>query len=130
MKSFRQLHRPLGDARLWIGGWHDDLDNQWKWIGPDGRFPITIFDWAIGEPNRSTQDCLILFSIEFGPGKMYKWDDDDCGDRFDFICEKVNPQTITTATFILSISTILSLDAASICRVHILFHLSLLMYNG
>ena len=92
MKSFRQIHGPIGLlAKLWIGGSYDNVAHQWKWRGSQGDFPIRTFDWAPGEPNNSAEECITLFPAGYGhgwDGWDYKWCDGGCGAQFNFICEK------------------------------------------
>ena len=59
-------------------------ENIWKWHSSGSIFNYT--NWYTGEPNNAggDQDCLKMWSKAI---HNYKWDDDDCSDKFRTICQ-------------------------------------------
>ena len=82
--NYRQANAELGNIRIWLGGYHDDFTNQWKWTSPNGESLVRYFNWHQGEPSHTSQDCIVLFDR----GRNYEWDDGDCGGSLEFLCEK------------------------------------------
>ena len=77
MKGYRSYRRH-GDA--WIGGFK--MNGTWYWQTAVGNVPITVHDWLSGPPNRADENCLRLNSY------YSRFDDDQCTDRFGYICER------------------------------------------
>ena len=59
-------------------------ENIWKWHSSGSIFNYT--NWSTGQPDNwgGSQDCLKMWSKA---SHNYKWDDDDCTDKFRPICQ-------------------------------------------
>ena len=76
---------------VWIGGKRTCHEcSTWEWI--EGRV-IEYFSWRKGEPNNvddnniRKEDC-IEFRINL-PEANGKWNDENCGDKLEFVCKSV-----------------------------------------
>ena len=69
---------------LWFG--LTDMDSEGTWVSASAGLAATFTDWDVGQPdnNVGNQDCA-LFWNKYGE---WKWDDDQCTDSFNFLCEK------------------------------------------
>ena len=76
------------DAKYWLGGEDFLMDGTFVWITGE-PFPGDL--WGGGEPNNggaigSEQDCVAAFEI--GGSSNDAFDDEDCDDNFDWVCER------------------------------------------
>lgn len=72
---------------------------MWVWKGPLVDSPMLVTDWAAKEPNNGnvpegaarSQDCVHIYGDRQDLNSVtqrFRWDDDDCGRGYPFICEK------------------------------------------
>ncbi|XP_062620106.1 perlucin-like protein [Saccostrea cucullata] len=56
-----------------------------KWVYLSSLKALTFTNWSWGNPdNLFNQDCATLASY-----KKYKWDDEDCTEQRNFVCERL-----------------------------------------
>lgn len=87
MRGYRSYHSELGADPMWTAG--HKVDGKWLWRGVADDFPVTVTDWAPGQPDFEEQKCLSLFG-EQGPEIQYTglgFDNDNCATPFNYICE-------------------------------------------
>ncbi|XP_062575880.1 perlucin-like [Saccostrea cucullata] len=68
---------------FWLGGTDIQIEGEWVWTGNVEAFG-TYKNWSPGEPNNagSNEHCL-----EMDMNGNYQWNDNNCQNRFNFICE-------------------------------------------
>ncbi|XP_062569281.1 perlucin-like [Saccostrea cucullata] len=78
----RHEARRLGGS-FWLGASDIIMEGTWKWMSSKTRLYYSA--WQSGQPNNygNTQHCLHLYS-RF----KYRWNDDHCYKKHNFICEK------------------------------------------
>jgi len=94
LKSQGSLRRPHFETQYWLGardfGHHNDhIPGTWMW--EHRNTSVQWFDWGDNEPNNfNGQNCLtyLLYKDLFG-FSYFKWNDWDCDQPADFICEIV-----------------------------------------
>jgi len=66
----------------WLGANDRHYEGSFRWT--DGS-PVNFTGWAYNEPNNSGggEDCVHMFK-----SKSNKWNDNDCAEKFFFICER------------------------------------------
>jgi len=87
------LGRPDFGSQYWLGardfGHHNDhMPGHWMWEHRNSS--VEWFDWGDDEPNNfNGQNCLTYLRYEstFGGYQTYHWNDWDCDQPADFICE-------------------------------------------
>ena len=63
----------------WIGLNDGDREGTFVWVNAE---PFTFTNWNGGEPNNNNdEDCVGML----GDGR---WNDFDCGDSYDSVCER------------------------------------------
>lgn len=90
------VHNPTSDEELilflaggfspgifWLGGTDVQIEGEWVWTG-NVQAMGSYKNWAPGEPNNANgnEHCL-----EMDMGGQYQWNDNNCENRFNFICE-------------------------------------------
>ena len=74
-------------SSVWIGGTDALVEGKWQWI-PSGDQILTgdvYTSWQPGEPNgysKQGEDCMAM-AQKYG----YKWNDNNCGNHQNFVCE-------------------------------------------
>lgn len=89
LRGYRSYHAELRQSTFWIGGYRKD--GKWWWKGDLTDFPMVVTDWAKGQPDSAAQNCVSLFpAITSGDAATvwFRFDNDECTDSWDFICEK------------------------------------------
>ncbi|XP_034329690.2 perlucin-like [Crassostrea angulata] len=68
---------------FWLGGTDVQIEGEWVWTG-NVQAMGSYKNWAPGEPNNANgnEHCL-----EMDMGGQYHWNDNNCENRFNFICE-------------------------------------------
>ena len=78
-----ELNELTTSEEIWTAG--NDLDNEAVWVW-SGRYNSKVFytNWNDGEPNNSgsDEDCMTIL-----PDQNYKWNDQRCSNKFNYICE-------------------------------------------
>nr|XP_039249026.1 uncharacterized protein LOC120326750 [Styela clava] len=71
-----------GGRQIWLGMWDYYTENYWYYL--DGTKVDDYYtNWNSGEPNDKLQeDCGTMYS------SSGKWNDEDCGNKYGFICQK------------------------------------------
>jgi len=67
---------------FWLGA--SDLETESEWIWTEGHVPMTYKNFAPGEPDNANnhEHCL-----EFNFGDNFKWNDNSCENKYNFVCE-------------------------------------------
>jgi len=91
-------HTDYGD-QFWIGArsyTKHDVHNPGAWIWENLNTSVTWFNWEDGQPNDwHRQQCMTFVRHDFTNGNgdvvdfTYNWNDQDCNDQADYICEKL-----------------------------------------
>merc|ERR1712038_51748 len=89
------LGGPHWDDQWWIGAKsytkHDE-HQPGEWIWEHSNTTVEWFDWAPGEPNDyHRQQCMTYLRYDYGNDLFYNWNDWDCNDQADYICQKDCP---------------------------------------
>ena len=72
-------------GNVWVGGRRSSVSSQWIWYGSEtGSIYYSYF--ATGQPNNNGGNALCL---GYWSGGHYYWDDDDCANKRNFVCEKI-----------------------------------------
>lgn len=81
LKSF--LAGGFSPGIFWLGGTDVQIEGEWVWTG-NVQAMGSYRNWAPGEPNNANgnEHCL-----EMDMGGQYHWNDNNCENRFNFICE-------------------------------------------
>lgn len=81
LKSF--LAGGFSPGIFWLGGTDVQIEGEWVWTG-NVQAMGSYTNWAPGEPNNANgnEHCL-----EMDMGGQYHWNDNNCENRFNFICE-------------------------------------------
>ena len=86
-KVFWTLRHNIGLA--WLGGNDIEKEGTWKWTDCT---PWDYTFWASSEPNNlgRDEDCLTQLAspAQFGNYLHWKWNDENCSDKFAFLCSK------------------------------------------
>ena len=69
----------------WIGGTDEFMEGHWLWIPTMQKLSFT--DWSPGNPSDSgsNEDCMEIIVGHSAP--LTKWNDDNCSNKANFICE-------------------------------------------
>lgn len=95
IRGYRSFYRNIFLNSAWIGGFK--RASTWFWKGTSVDTPVTITDWAPGQPNGGpgTADCVCAFGVGHGdPGSkvgedaQFRNEDTGCNSRLAFICER------------------------------------------
>ncbi|KAF4523828.1 hypothetical protein B566_EDAN008063 [Ephemera danica] len=73
----------IGYTDYWIGGSDLATSNVFVWSATGERLSFTY--WHDGEPNDSSGDATIEYSLKNG---YFKWNDEDPDNLINFICER------------------------------------------
>jgi hypothetical protein len=69
-------------ADFWIGLTDDSQEGVWEWLPSTETSGFA--DWAPGQPdNGHNEDCAVMAHYV-----NYHWNDDQCDNSHNFICEK------------------------------------------
>ena len=77
-------------SEVWIGLVRVSSDPlTFGWI--DGT-PIDVSDWSLDEPNNydNTEGCVHMYALGYAEShryKWYKWNDAECSEMFNFLCQ-------------------------------------------
>merc|ERR1712038_605327 len=80
------------EDQWWIGAKsytkHDE-HNPGAWYWERTNATVEWFDWAPGQPNdHHRQQCMTYIRYDYFGDQTYNWNDRDCNDVADYICEK------------------------------------------
>ena len=87
MHGYRSYHNEY-QKYLWIGGHKEN--NKWYWVSGSDKVPMSIADWGNHQPDnaRGKQDCVMLFGRKSSNKDHFRFDDNTCTSKFNFVCEK------------------------------------------
>ena len=72
-------------GNAWVGGRRSSVSSPWIWYGSEtGSIYYSYF--ATGQPNNNGGNALCP---GYWSGGHYYWDDDDCANKRNFVCEKI-----------------------------------------
>ncbi|XP_046578502.1 perlucin-like [Haliotis rubra] len=77
------LNRQAKANVYWLGATDIHKEGVWKW----GDSHVMVYsNWCPGQPDNGhgTEHCLQMLKTDW----QYQWNDDQCYNRFPFICEK------------------------------------------
>merc|ERR1711994_1197312 len=96
MMAAETLHEGKPDGPHWEDQWwigarsytkHDE-HNIGEWVWEHSNTTVTWFDWAPDQPNDwHRQQCMTFMRYDYGPDLWYQWNDNDCNDQADYICQ-------------------------------------------
>eukprot|EP00105_Crassostrea_gigas_P030493 XP_011452811.1 PREDICTED: perlucin-like protein [Crassostrea gigas] len=83
LKNHARSEHQHAKSGFWIGGTDAVVEGEWIWITSQAKFSYD--DWADDFPDdyEGNEDCAHLWS-----GVNYSWNDSNCDERMNFICEK------------------------------------------
>ena len=89
MRGYRSYRKELKQY-LWTAGY--EKNGVWNWYFDHEDYPLTVSDWAPGQPDNhmGSQHCLALFGDWAGhtDATRYRFDDIGCEMAAAYVCEK------------------------------------------
>lgn len=68
---------------FWLGGMDVQIEGEWVWMG-NVQVMGSYKNWVFGEFNNVNGN---EYCLEMDMGGQYYWNDNNCENRFNFICE-------------------------------------------